>query len=142
MSLPVLIKAIQKAAADKANPLRSIPLTQSVAKSILAGVMDTVKSQLKQKGSFELYHLGKFTVVKHAPRRARNVKTGAIIQVPAKNKLRFRPNGKTREAALKGRTHEKQVQKSKPKPTAMPKDITNASTEAKSTTLEAGTKQA
>ena len=89
MSRPKLIKELKK---------RHPKLNQKQLNSIIDNFFESIELALKEKKSVELRELGTFFVreikEKHS---ARNPKTGGLIYVPKKNKIRFRASKKFKD---------------------------------------------
>ncbi|MFN7975282.1 MAG: HU family DNA-binding protein [Acidobacteriota bacterium] len=60
-----------------------------VARSVFEGLVSLIHSNLKKGGEVKLHDLGKFRVSHRRARVGRNPATGAPIQIPAKNVVRF-----------------------------------------------------
>ena len=89
MSKPELIKFLKKK-----NP----SLSQSELEIVFDTFCKSVEKALIEGKSVELRGLGTFFVKKIKENfSARNPKTGEIIYVPEKNKVRFRPSKKLKE---------------------------------------------
>lgn len=54
-------------------------------------VFESVAERLMQEGRVEVHRFGTFELVRRKPRRARNPRTGARIDVPARTVVRFTP---------------------------------------------------
>jgi DNA-binding protein HU-beta len=70
---------------------REACITQAAAAMALDRVRDIIVSEVKDNGRFELSGVGVFTLVERAARTGRNPQTGAAIDVPAKNTVKFKP---------------------------------------------------
>jgi nucleoid DNA-binding protein len=66
-------------------------LTQTQAKEIVQRVLDGITETLLHDGRIELRNFGVFEVRKRKPRRARNPRTGAQMDVPPKLVVTFKP---------------------------------------------------
>ena len=71
--------------ADSAN------LTKSQATSAVNTVFETISEALKQGDKATLIGFGTFSVTKREARTGRNPQTGATIEIPAKNVVKFKP---------------------------------------------------
>ena len=86
MSRPKLIKLLKKQ-----NP----KLNQSELETIIDTFCDNIKKALFEGRKIELRGFGTFFTKKISEKHAaRNPKTGELIYVPEKNKVRFRPSKK------------------------------------------------
>ncbi len=83
--MPVTKSDIARRVAEKMN------LPHSAAREMMDIAIETVKSSLEEGEEVRLAGLGTFLVVTRAPKKGRNPQTGEIIQVPAKNAVKFRP---------------------------------------------------
>ena len=74
---------------------------ENVPKSKAAKFIDTlieeIRSNLSRGNNVILSGLGKFVVVEKKARKARNPKTGEIVDVPAKKIAKFRPAKELKE---------------------------------------------
>ena len=77
-----LIEAVQKSLGGDTSKKASEEAVKAVLESIAKGV--------KKDGSVQLLGFGTFEVRKRAARSGRNPKTGAVIQIKAKNSVRFK----------------------------------------------------
>jgi nucleoid DNA-binding protein len=66
-------------------------LTQIQAREVVQRVFDGITETLLNEGRMELRNFGIFEVKKRKPRRARNPRTGAAVEVPAKVVVTFKP---------------------------------------------------
>ena len=89
MSRPSLIKHLKQK-----NP----NLNQSDLEDIIDIFCESIEKALKSKKKVELRGFGTFFIKRVKEKySARNPKTGEIIYVPAKNKVRFKPSKKLKE---------------------------------------------
>ena len=89
MSRPKLIKQFKK---------KHPKLSHKQINSILNSFFNSIESALKNEKSVELRDFGTFFVKEiKAKHSARNPKTGGLIYVPKKNKIRFRASKKFKE---------------------------------------------
>lgn len=65
-------------------------LSKTDAAKALAAYVDVVKEQLAKGDSISLIGFGTFSVVDRPARMARNLRTGAEVQVPAKKVAKFK----------------------------------------------------
>jgi integration host factor subunit beta len=66
-------------------------LTQLQTKDIVQRTLDEITRTLVAVGRIELRNFGVFEVKRHAARKARNPRTGAHVDIPAKNVVTFKP---------------------------------------------------
>ena len=76
-----------------------IGLTQLKTKDIVQRTLDAIIQTLVSEGRIELRNFGVFEVKQRKPRKARNPRTGAEIDIPASTSIRFKP-GKTLKDAV------------------------------------------
>ena len=89
MSRPKLIKELKK---------RHPKLNQKQLNLIIDNFFESIEFALKEKKSVELRELGTFFVKEIKEKySARNPKTGGLIYVPKKNKIRFRASKKFKD---------------------------------------------
>ena len=77
-----------------------IGLTQLKTKEIVQKTFDAIVDTLVQDGRIELRNFGVFEVKRRAPRKARNPRTGARVDVPEKFVVTFKP-GKQMEQRVR-----------------------------------------
>lgn len=65
-------------------------ISKKDASSALGGVIDAITEALKAGDKITLVGFGTFSVGERAARKARNLKTGAEINVPAKKVVKFK----------------------------------------------------
>lgn len=95
-------------------------LTQLATKEIVQWTFEAIIETLVREGRIELRNFGVFEVKQRKPRKARNPRTGARVDVEAKNVVTFQP-GKTMEEKV--RKFAKPIEpkkKTKKKPAAKP----------------------
>ena len=68
-----------------------IGLTQLKTKEIVQKTFDAIVDTLVEEGRIELRNFGVFEVKRRAPRKARNPRTGAKVDVPEKFVVTFKP---------------------------------------------------
>ena len=68
-----------------------------LAEMVYLGILRTILSELREKGVVILPEFGTFKVYKHKGRRAHDISTGGMIQVPEMNTVKFSPGYKLRE---------------------------------------------
>lgn len=66
-------------------------LTKAQAGDALNAVLDSVAKTLKDGGKVTLVGFGTFSVSHREARSGRNPQTGATINIPAKNVVKFKP---------------------------------------------------
>ena len=89
MSRPQIIKQLKEK-----NP----QLNQSDLEVIIDTFSESVENSIKNGQNVELRNFGTFFVKKIKEKHsARNPKTGELIYVPEKNKVRFRPSKKLKD---------------------------------------------
>jgi integration host factor subunit beta len=97
-------KEIVKDICDRANkqkpPLLKGSLTQLATKEIVQWTFEAIINTLVKEGRIELRNFGVFEVKQRKPRKARNPRTGARVDVEAKNVVTFQP-GKEMEEQVK-----------------------------------------
>lgn len=72
-------------------------LTQLKTKDIVQRTLDEITRTLVEEGRIELRNFGVFEVKRRAPRKARNPRTSAKVDVPAKNVVTFKPGKEMEE---------------------------------------------
>ncbi len=77
-----------------------IGLTQLQTKEIVQKTFDAIVNTLVKQRRIELRNFGVFEVKRRAPRKARNPRTGARVEVPAKFVVTFKP-GKEMEQRVR-----------------------------------------
>lgn len=85
-------------------------LTQLATKEIVQWTFEAIIETLVREGRIELRNFGVFEVKQRKPRKARNPRTGARVDVEAKNVVTFQP-GKTMEEKV--RKHAKPIEPKK-----------------------------
>ena len=95
-------KEIVKTICDRANKkqLMKSNLTQLATKEIVQWTFEAIIETLVKEGRIELRNFGVFEVKQRKPRKARNPRTGARVDVEAKNVVTFQP-GKEMEEQVK-----------------------------------------
>jgi len=78
---------------DKIAKIKTLPndTTKKTITVIVDAVFDEIKRSVKKEGKFAYPHFGTFAKKKRKPRRAMNPRTKAIIKIPARNTVVFRP---------------------------------------------------
>lgn len=90
-------KEIVKEISERAN------LTQLKTKEIVQWTFDAIVETLARDGRIELRNFGVFEVKRRKPRKARNPRTGAKVDVGPKNVVTFKP-GKEMEEKVRQMT--------------------------------------
>ena len=67
------------------------------AQEIVQSVFDGITETLVKEGRIELRNFGVFEVKKRKPRKARNPRTGAVVKVPSKLVVTFKPGREMQE---------------------------------------------
>ena len=88
-------KEIVKQISERAN------LTQLKTKEIVQWTFDAIIETLVTEGRIELRNFGVFEVKQRKPRKARNPRTGARVDVEAKNVVTFQPGKEMEERVRK-----------------------------------------
>jgi nucleoid DNA-binding protein len=91
-------KEIVKEISERAN------LTQLKTKEIVQWTFDAIVETLARDGRIELRNFGVFEVKRRKPRKARNPRTGAKVDVGPKNVVTFKP-GKEMEEKVRQMTY-------------------------------------
>jgi nucleoid DNA-binding protein len=71
--------------------------TKKQAQDIIDTIMDSIKGALKKNEDVAIAGLGSFKVKRTKARTGRNPKTGETIEIPAKNKVSFKPSKELKE---------------------------------------------
>lgn len=95
-------KEIVRHICDEANKQKLLKgnLTQLATKEIVQWTFDAIIETLVTEGRIELRNFGVFEVKQRKPRKARNPRTGARVDVEAKNVVTFQP-GKMMEERVR-----------------------------------------
>jgi len=67
-------------------------LTKTDVREVVQGFLDSVIFTLKKNDPLEIRGFGTFSVVRRAPRKARNPRTGEEVGVPARKQPVFKPS--------------------------------------------------
>jgi integration host factor subunit beta len=96
-------KEIVRQLCDKANKEKLLKgsLTQLATKEIVQWTFDAIIETLVAEGRIELRNFGVFEVRQRKPRKARNPRTGARVDVEAKNVVTFQPGKEMEEKVRK-----------------------------------------
>jgi nucleoid DNA-binding protein len=96
-------KEIVRQLCDKANKEKLLKgsLTQLATKEIVQWTFDAIIETLVAEGRIELRNFGVFEVRQRKPRKARNPRTGARVDVEAKNVVTFQPGKEMEERVRK-----------------------------------------
>ncbi len=81
-----------EAVADKAG------LTKADATRALDAVIDTIKDALSNGDKVPLVGFGTFAVSKRAARQGHNPRTGATVEIPARNAVTFKAGSALKDA--------------------------------------------
>lgn len=126
-------KEIVKTICDRANkkkpPLMKGNLTQLATKEIVQWTFEAIIETLVTEGRIELRNFGVFEVKQRKPRKARNPRTGARVDVEAKNVVTFQP-GKEMEEQVKKFAKLAEPKKKKTRKGKASEPSTNGSAEA------------
>ncbi len=76
-------------------------LTQLQTKDIVQRTLDEITRTLVAEGRIELRNFGVFEIKRHAPRKARNPRTGEKVDIPAKSVVTFKPGKEMEELVRK-----------------------------------------
>ena len=92
-------KEIVRKLCEKANKEKLLKgnLTQLATKEIVQWTFDEIIDTLVTEGRIELRNFGVFEVKQRKPRKARNPRTGARVDVEAKNVVTFQPGKEMEE---------------------------------------------
>lgn len=81
-----------------------------VAKKIIQNFIDEVINELEKGNRLEFREFGVFEIKERAPRVARNPRTGAVVEVPAKKVVHFKAGRLMKERVCEARSrHEQHV---------------------------------
>jgi integration host factor subunit beta len=83
------------------NNIKDLQLTKLQVAEVIDAMIDAMTTALAQGGKVEIRGFGNFTVRQREARKARNPKTGEVVEVPAKRVLHFKP-GKELKAMVEG----------------------------------------
>lgn len=72
--------------------LKKIGLSGRQAHDVIEAFFTTTREALRQGREVEWLRFGSFRFVRRKPRRARNPRTGELLQLPERNFLIFRPS--------------------------------------------------
>ena len=67
-------------------------LTKTDVREVVQGFIDSVIFAFKKNDPLEIRGFGTFSVVKRAPRKARNPRTGEEVAIPARKQPVFKPS--------------------------------------------------
>ena len=76
-------------------------LTEATGEAAVKQVFDAVTRVLLKRGSVEINGFGEFALCQRKARVARNPRTGARIDVPAKVAVKFKPAGALKRQAAR-----------------------------------------
>ena len=75
----------------------NLDMSRTEAEFILEGTFNTIADLLAEGKTVSIPRFGKFTVYQSAPRTGRNPATGESVEVPAKQKMKFKPSNKLKD---------------------------------------------
>ncbi len=73
-------------------------ISKAAAGKALDSMMANVKGALKKGDKLSLVGFGSFSVAKRAARLGRNPQTGATIDIPARNVVKFKPGSELKNS--------------------------------------------
>jgi DNA-binding protein HU-beta len=73
-------------------------ISKAAAAKALDSLMSNVKKTLKDGGKLALVGFGSFTVKERAARDGRNPQSGALIKIPARRVVSFKPGSELKSA--------------------------------------------
>lgn len=94
-------------------------LTQQMTAEIVQRIFDSILEAIVLDDRIELRNFGVFHVKRRAPRKARNPRTGVVIDVPARYSVVFKP-GKEMEARVRELGNRERPGPASPEPPAAP----------------------
>lgn len=103
-------------------------LTQLQTKDIVQRTLDEITRTLVSEGRIELRNFGVFEIKRHAPRKARNPRTGEKVDIPAKNVVTFKPGKEMEEQVRKLDLEAERNSQAEPEPAADDKAEAEAET--------------
>lgn len=65
-------------------------LTMVAAEAITNLIFEEIKNSLEKGESVDIHNFGKFEISLRSARKGRNPATGAVIDIPAKNSVKFK----------------------------------------------------
>jgi DNA-binding protein HU-beta len=66
-------------------------LTKAASEKALNALIDSIKGAMKKGDRVGLVGFGSWSVVQRAARKGKNPQTGAVINIPAKKVVKFKP---------------------------------------------------
>jgi integration host factor subunit beta len=105
-------------------------LTQLQTKDIVQRTLDEITRTLVAEGRIELRNFGVFEIKRHAPRKARNPRTGEKVDIPAKNVVTFKPGKEMEEQVREMDLEARPASPAKPDPSPGPDGGAGAGAEA------------
>ena len=87
------IKELTKAVSERSGQ------SQRVVSEILAALADELRGSIARKEDVQLADIARFKVEHKAARTGRNPKTGATLEIPAKNVVKIAPEKALTDAA-------------------------------------------
>lgn len=117
-------------------------LTQLKTKEIVQWTFDAIIETLVTEGRIELRNFGVFEVKQRKPRKARNPRTGARVNVEAKNVVTFQPGKEMEEQVRRfAKSVDSKRKPEKPvkltEPAAVASELLNGEPQASSQPVEA-----
>lgn len=79
-----------------------VPCTRAQAASLSRFLLDSLKEEVLNTGDLRLKGFGTFSIQRQAAKKGRNPSTGETINIPSKNKVKFKVSPEFAQAALKG----------------------------------------
>ncbi len=76
-------------------------LSQKQAAEVLEATLDAIREALQEGDEVRLVGFGSFRVRQSAARKGVNPRNGQVIEVPAKDRVRFTPGKELSEAVVK-----------------------------------------
>jgi nucleoid DNA-binding protein len=67
-------------------------VTQELAKKVINATFETIEKATMDEGRVAIAEFGIFKKHESAPRQGRNPATGAVLQIPAKTLMKFKPS--------------------------------------------------
>ncbi len=75
-------------------------LTKTDVRDVVEGFLDAVRMSLAKNDPLEIRGFGTFSVISRAPRKARNPRTGAEVNIPARKQPVFKPSRELKKLIL------------------------------------------
>jgi len=74
-----------------------VDITAAKAGEVITVLFETIADELSKGGHYSQDRFGTFRVVERAARKGRNPQTGEMIDIPAKNAVKFVVSGKLKD---------------------------------------------